>query len=174
MTEKLILVDEHDNQIGSAEKMEVHRKGLLHRCFSIFILHPEDGQMLLQQRANTKYHSGGLWTNACCGHPIEGEEIEAAAHRRLKEEMGFDAELEPIGKFHYEARLANGLTEHEIDHLLAGSLEGRENIVVDPKEVQEYKWEAVSRVEADLRANPGRYTPWLAPALALFLSKLAN
>ena len=115
----MILVNERDEPLGSMEKMEAHRKGALHRAFSVFIFNSR-GEMLLQQRALKKYHSGGLWTNACCSHPRPGETNEAAALRRLREEMGFDTSLQQIFSFTYRASFNNGLTEHEYDHVFAG------------------------------------------------------
>lgn len=117
--QKLLLVDKKDKIIGTAEKMRVHQEGLLHRCFSIVILNSR-GEMLLQRRAKNKYHSGGLWTNACCGHPRPGEELKPAAQRRLTEEMGIDCKLEEILSFHYRAVLNNDLIENEWDHVLLG------------------------------------------------------
>lgn len=116
MPEMLILVDKNDNQIGTEEKIKTHEEGKLHRAFSVFIFNPK-GEMLLQKRAKIKYHSGGLWTNACCSHPRVGEILEEAAHRRLREEMGFDCELKKESSFIYNAKLDRGLTEHEFDYV---------------------------------------------------------
>ena len=116
---KLILVDENDLPLGTAEKMEAHEKGLLHRAFSVFIFNAQ-GKMLLQQRAINKYHSGGLWTNACCSHPYFEEETLVAAEKRLQEEMGFVSELKELFSFIYKAPFENGLTEHELDHVMIG------------------------------------------------------
>src|SRR3954470_13284590 len=121
--EQVILVNEKDQAIGTMEKMEAHRKGVLHRAFSVFIF-DRHGKMLLQQRAFHKYHSGGLWTNACCSHPLPGEDIESAAHRRLYEEMGFQTPLKKIFDFTYKADFRNGLTEYEFDHVFTGYYEG--------------------------------------------------
>ncbi|HEY0272948.1 MAG TPA: isopentenyl-diphosphate Delta-isomerase, partial [Chitinophaga sp.] len=115
----VILVDEQDRQTGTMEKLEAHQRGLLHRAFSVFILN-EHHEMLLQQRALHKYHSGGLWTNACCSHPLPGEAVEAAAHRRLGEELGIDCYLTHLFAFQYRTAFDNGLTEHEYDHVLLG------------------------------------------------------
>ena len=122
--DKVILVNEHDDMVGIMDKMEAHQQGLLHRAFSIFIFNTK-GEMLLQQRAFSKYHSGGLWTNACCSHPLPGEKTEDAAQRRLKEEIGFETSLEKIFDFVYKAAFENGLTEHEFDHVFAGEYEGK-------------------------------------------------
>ncbi|HRH82726.1 MAG TPA: isopentenyl-diphosphate Delta-isomerase, partial [Bacteroidia bacterium] len=117
--EFVILVDEQDREIGEAEKMQTHKLGLLHRAFSVLIYNTK-GEMLLQQRAETKYHSGGLWSNACCGHPRPGEKIEDAARRRLKEELGFNCSLKFSFKFIYKASFENSLKEHELDHVFTG------------------------------------------------------
>jgi isopentenyl-diphosphate delta-isomerase len=122
----LVLVNEQDEPIGEIEKMEAHRKGLLHRAFSVFIF-DDNGRMLLQQRAMSKYHSGGLWTNACCSHPGPGEETLASAKKRLKEEMGFEIN-EALLTFTYKARFDNGLIEHEHDHVLVGNYQTKVQI----------------------------------------------
>lgn len=120
MKAQVILVNELDQETGLMEKMEAHEKGLLHRAFSVFIMN-DQGDMLLQQRALDKYHSGGLWTNACCSHPLPGEAVEAAAHRRLSEEMGFDCPLRELFQFTYRTEFDNGLIEHEYDHVWTGT-----------------------------------------------------
>ena len=122
----MILVNERDEQTGTIEKMEAHRKALLHRAFSIFIFNTK-GEMLLQQRAMGKYHSPGLWTNTCCSHPRPGEDVEAAAGRRLKEEMGIDTPLHKIFDFIYRTEFDNGLTEFEFDHVYTGVYNGQLN-----------------------------------------------
>lgn len=155
--EYVILVNESDEQLGTMEKMEVHRKGLLHRAFSIFIFNT-NGEMLLQQRAETKYHSGGLWTNACCSHPKPGEEILAAANRRLKEEMGFDATLTKNFHFIYRSPFENGITEHEFDHVLTGIYDGA--ISPDNNEVQDYCFKRMEEVEHSLQNYPHKYAAW--------------
>src|SRR5215470_11031187 len=119
MAQEIILVDEKDRSIGVMEKLEAHRKGLLHRAFSVFIFNSK-GEMLLQQRSDEKYHSGGLWTNACCSHPAPGEDINTAAIRRLNEELGFTTSLTKIFDFIYQSSFENGLTEHEFDHVFIG------------------------------------------------------
>lgn len=168
MTEEmLILVDENDNPVGEGEKMDVHRRGLLHRCFSIFVFDP-GGRALMQKRAATKYHSGGLWTNTCCSHPRVGEELEEAIHRRLVEEMGFDCALEKALTFIYRAELDRGLTEHEYDHLYVGTYDGP--LTPSPEEADGYAWEPVASVEAEMRERPERYTVWSILALEKLLS----
>lgn len=157
MPENVILVNERDEVLGLMEKMEAHEKGLLHRAFSVFIVN-EKNELLLQQRALTKYHSGGLWTNTCCSHPREGESYEEAAHRRLMEEMGFDCPLEDIHHFIYHAYLDKGLQEHELDHVFLGSFSARPKI--NPEEVHNWKWMDLEAVKEDLQQNPEAYTAW--------------
>jgi isopentenyl-diphosphate delta-isomerase len=153
----VILVDEKDREIGVEEKMRAHEKGLLHRAFSILILNSKC-QMLLQKRASSKYHSGGLWTNACCSHPRPGEEIDEAVHRRLKEEMGFDCELKEIGSFIYRASFKNGLTEHEYDHVFLGFYDG--DVQINKEEADDYKWIELKELRDDIKKNPDAYTFW--------------
>ncbi len=155
--EYVILVDENDQEIGTMEKQEAHEKGLLHRAFSVFVFN-ENKELLLQQRALTKYHSAGLWTNTCCSHPRIGETIEQAAHRRLMEEMGFDCELSTKTSFIYKAAFENGLTEHEFDHVLVGSFNGEINF--NPTEVKKFKWINLEELQIDLLQNNQNYTAW--------------
>jgi isopentenyl-diphosphate delta-isomerase type 1 len=162
---EVILVDENDNEIGTAGKLEAHQKGLCHRAFSVFIIRqtPRGVEVLLQQRHIDKYHSGGLWTNTCCSHPKPGEGIVAAGERRLFEEMGIDATLEQVGIFHYIAPFANGLTENEVDHVLLGTLED-EDFTINAVEVAAYQWVLLEKLPALIAASPETYTPWLLPA----------
>lgn len=155
--DKVILVNEHDDLVGIMDKMEAHRQGLLHRAFSIFIFNGK-GEMLLQQRAVSKYHSGGLWTNACCSHPIPGEKTEDAAQRRLKEELGFETPVEKIFDFVYKADFDNGLTEHEFDHVFAGEYEGELNVNSD--EVSDFCYKEISEIKATMETHPQKYTAW--------------
>ncbi len=155
--EYVILVDESDNEVGLMEKMEAHEKGLLHRAFSIFIFN-QKGEMLLQQRAFAKYHSGGLWTNACCSHPRANETTLAAAERRLKEELGFEAPIHEVFSFTYKASFENGLTEHEFDHVFTGRYDGIINF--NPDEVAAVKYMAVEDVRNSLQTEPALYTAW--------------
>lgn len=150
-------MDEQDNQIGTEEKMEAHRKGKLHRAFSIFVFNNKN-EMLLQQRAIKKYHSGGLWTNTCCSHPRPDEDISKAAHRRLGEEMGFDTELDEAFSFTYFADLDKGLKEHEYDHVFIGKYDG--NINPNPDEVESFKWISMDVLKQDIEENPKEYTEW--------------
>ncbi len=151
------LVDSNDCIIGAEEKLVVHQKGLLHRAFSILIFN-KNGEMLIHQRALHKYHSGGLWTNACCGHPNAGESMETAVHRRLKEEMGFDCPLEMKFIFQYRAEFENGLIENEIDHVYVG--EFNNDFTFNPEEVADYKWVNLENVQKDVNLNPAKYTIW--------------
>ena len=155
--ENVILVNLQDYETGFMEKQEVHKKALLHRAFSVFIFNPED-EMLLQQRALKKYHSGGLWTNACCGHPRPGEETPAAAVRRLKEELGFETSLVKAFDFTYKADFDNGLSEYEFDHVFVGTYDGR--ILPDREEVMEYCYKPLEEIAASLQSQPQKYTEW--------------
>ena len=162
MIEEVILIDEHDTELGRCEKLEAHKLGLLHRAFSILVFN-SNGDYLLQRRALDKYHCGGLWSNACCSHPRPGERVIDAAHRRLKEEMGFDCGLEEFFKQAYKFEFRNGLTENEIDHVLIGNYDG--DVKINPKEVAEYKWVSSSTLLREVAANPERYTPWFREIL---------
>jgi isopentenyl-diphosphate Delta-isomerase len=165
MREEVILVDSDDRPIGTMEKMEAHVKGLLHRAFSVFIFDAQ-GRMLLQKRAADKYHSPGLMTNACCSHPRPGEDTAAAASRRLREEMGLSAELSHVSTFTYRSEFANGLTEHEVDHIYKGVTSS--DPVINPLEVSEYKWMQVADIKKDITENPDRYTTWFRMAMEKF------
>lgn len=161
--EKLILVDRRDRQVGTMEKLEAHRKGRLHRCFSIFLMNGK-GQTLLQRRALSKYHSGGLWSNSCCGHPRPGEHTVKAAERRLREEFGIACSLKKIHHFLYWTKFKNGLTEHEFDHVLAGYFDGIPQ--PDPKEILEWKWMSLNELQTDIASSPESYTYWVKACLA--------
>ena len=154
---EVILVDKDDRPCGKAEKLEAHQKGLLHRAFSVFIFNNK-GEMLLQQRAAGKYHSGGLWTNACCSHPEPGDEMLAAAKQRLKEEMGFETPVEKIFDFVYRTEFENGLVEHEFDHVLAGEYEGPVNC--NKEEVMDYCFKSFREINDSLLTHPKKYTEW--------------
>ncbi len=154
---EVILVDNQDNPMGRMEKLEAHQKGLLHRAFSVFILNSK-GEMLLQKRASGKYHSPNLWTNACCSHPMPGEQTLQAAQRRLTEEMGFTCELKEIDAFVYKTEFDNGLIEHEFDHVLIGRYEGP--ISPNPDEVSEYRWVSISELNSLLSALEEEFTFW--------------
>ncbi len=153
----LILVNEKDEPTGTMEKMEVHQKALLHRAFSIFIFNSK-GDMLLHRRAFNKYHSAGLWTNACCSHPIDGQETITAATKRLQEEMGFTVSLQKAFDFTYKAALDNGLTEHEYDHVFIGYYDGE--IHPDKEEVQDFCFVNMSAIQISIQTHPQKYTEW--------------
>ena len=155
--EEVVLVNERDEQVGIMEKMEAHEKALLHRAFSICVFNNKN-ELLLQQRAQEKYHSGGLWTNTCCSHPRPGEALLAAGQRRLLEEMGFDCELFPAFHFVYHAKLDKGLTEHELDHVIIGKYNGEP--LPNPDEVMNYKWMSLENIAEDMKTNPLDYTEW--------------
>jgi isopentenyl-diphosphate delta-isomerase len=155
--EQVILVNEQDEALGAMEKMEAHRKGLMHRAFSVFIFNSK-GEMLLQQRAFSKYHSGGLWTNACCSHPHPGEEVNEAATRRLMEEMGFETPLKKIFEFVYKAEFGNGLTEHEFDHVFAGQYDGV--IGFNKEEVNDFCFKDLDDIKKSMKTHPQKYTAW--------------
>jgi isopentenyl-diphosphate delta-isomerase len=169
--EEVILVTEKDEQIGSMEKMQAHRKGALHRAFSIFVINDRN-EMLLQQRAVMKYHSGGLWTNACCSHPRPGEDTANAAVRRLHEELGFNTTIEKIFDFHYNAAFDNGLTEHEFDHVYFGNYSG--SVIPNPAEVQDYCYKKLEEIEATIKSHPHKYTAWFCIAFPKVIEWLKN
>jgi len=158
MSEFILTVDENDKVIGKEEKIKTHQLGKLHRAFSIFVFNSK-GELLLQRRAKTKYHSGGLWTNTCCSHQRFDETLEKAIHRRLKEEMGFDCELKEIFSFIYKVKFDNDLFEHEYDHVFIGKFDGKPN--PNPEEVDEWKWVDLEELKGDIRENPDNYTYWL-------------
>lgn len=155
--EHVILVDAEDNAIGTMEKMEAHRKGVLHRAFSV-MLYNSNGDILLQKRARTKYHSGGLWTNACCSHPLPDETMVDATRRKLKQEMGIDLETEYAYKFIYKTSLDRGLIEHECDHVFKGVFDGEP--VINSHEVEDWKFISPGELQDDIRKNPQSYTHW--------------
>lgn len=157
MEELVVLVDEQDNQLGLMPKMEAHEKAVLHRAFSVFVFN-DQGELMLQQRAADKYHSPLLWTNTCCSHQRDGESSLEAGKRRLQEEMGFVCDLEVVFSFVYKAPFDNGLTEHELDHVMVGTFNGTPNI--NPEEVASYKWMALEDVKKDMGQNPDNYTAW--------------
>jgi isopentenyl-diphosphate Delta-isomerase len=160
--EELILVNENDEQVGTGEKLQVHRDGRLHRAFSIFVF-DSLGRLLLQRRAASKYHSGGLWSNTCCGHPRPGETVEAAARRRLREEMNFDCELRPHSSFIYKAELDNGLVEWELDHILVGAYD--QDPVPNRQEADDWQWIGMDELRREVGERPESFTYWLKAAL---------
>lgn len=157
MEEQVILVNERDEKIGLMPKLEAHQKGILHRAFSVFIIN-DNKELMLQQRAMNKYHSPGLWTNTCCSHQRDGETSVEAGKRRLEEEMGFNTPLKETGSIIYKAPFDNGLTEHELDHILIGNFNGIPEI--NQAEVSSWKWMTLEQIQKDIRINPEDYTAW--------------
>lgn len=155
--DQVILVDNKNNELGVMEKLEAHKKGLLHRAFSVFVFN-KDGQLLLQKRNSKKYHSGGLWSNTVCSHPRPGEEYEDAVHRRLKEEMGFDCDLKQASCIIYRSEFKNGLIEHEYDCVFKGEYDG--DVKPDPEEVEDTKWVNIDELKKDVNESPEKYTYW--------------
>jgi isopentenyl-diphosphate Delta-isomerase len=164
--ERVVLVNERDEPLGTEAKTRAHKDGVLHRAFSVFVLNAS-GQLLIQRRSLTKYHSRGLWSNTCCGHPRPGETIEQASRRRLKEEMGFAVKLTELFGFLYQTKLEDGLSEHEYDHVLLGWFEGVPT--PDPAEVAEWKWVDIPALVKDLKRQPEIYTYWLRIAFDQFV-----
>jgi isopentenyl-diphosphate delta-isomerase len=164
-TEYIVLVDHEDREIGTAEKITAHRLNQLHRAFSVFIFrHPDEPELLLQQRAAVKYHSADLWTNTCCSHPRLGEPILDAGTRRLKEELGLSADLIDVGWFHYQISFDNGLSENEIDHVLVGFVPSDIEFSPDPSEVQAYRWIGLPELQQELAGEPEQFTHWFKQA----------
>lgn len=160
--EFVTLVDASGSRVGAVEKLEAHQKGYLHLAFSIFLLNDKQ-QLLLQQRAYRKYHSGGLWSNTCCGHPLPEETVHNAALRRLREEMGVTCELSEVDRILYREEVGNGLIEHELDFLLLGAYHGQ--VEPNPAEVEKYAWLSLVRLREQLETSPQSFTVWLRPAL---------
>ena len=168
---QVILVNEKDEMTGTMEKMQAHEQGLLHRAFSIFIFNRK-GEMLLQQRADHKYHSPSLWTNACCSHPAPGEDVESAAHRRLMEELGFDTNLEHAFHFIYKTEFDNGLTENELDHVLIGHYDGE--VIPNAAEVKDYCFMKMEELGDSLSHYPHKYTVWFGIAFPMLENYMAQ
>ncbi len=155
--EQVILVDLDDCEIGVMEKMEAHKQAVLHRAFSVFLFNPQ-GKMLLQQRALTKYHSAGLWTNTCCSHPRPGEKLDDAVTRRLMEEMGISAKVSKAFDFIYQAELPDHLNEHEFDHVFIGNYD--DEVRPNHLEVANFVYQSIEEVAANLQSHPEKYTVW--------------
>ena len=162
--EEVVLVDRSDAPIGTMEKLEAHKQGLLHRAFSVFVFN-SNRELMLQRRALHKYHSGGLWTNTCCSHPRPGELVEAAAHRRLEEEMGFDCTIDFAFHFIYEAHLDQNLVEHELDHVFTGTYDGP--VHPNPDEVAEVRFISMEQLHQELQTHPEQYTEWFKIAVPM-------
>ncbi|MBC7440273.1 MAG: isopentenyl-diphosphate Delta-isomerase, partial [Flavobacterium sp.] len=155
--EQVILVNENDEPIGLMPKLEAHQKAVLHRAFSVFVLNDKN-EIILQQRASEKYHSPLLWTNTCCSHQRNGETNIQAGTRRLSEEMGFETPLQELFHFIYKAPFDNGLTEHELDHVMIGKYSQAPKI--NPEEVENWKWMSIDDIKSDMIQNPAIYTVW--------------
>ncbi|MBU3675759.1 MAG: isopentenyl-diphosphate Delta-isomerase [Chitinophagaceae bacterium] len=155
--EQVVLLDTNDEACGTMEKLQAHREGRLHRAFSVLILN-EKGEMLIHQRAFTKYHSGGKWTNACCGHPRPGEDTQQAAERRLMEEMGFTVPLKYLYQFTYKAVLDGGLTEYELDHVFMGVYNDAPQ--PNPDEVNDWRYVPIEQIIKGIKAVPENYSIW--------------
>lgn len=155
--EQVILVNANDEPIGLMNKLEAHEKAMLHRAFSVFVLNDKN-EVMLQQRAHHKYHSPLLWTNTCCSHQRAGETNIQAGKRRLEEEMGFVTELKELFHFIYKAPFDNGLTEHELDHVMIGYYNGEP--AINPEEVEGWKWMDIEAIRKDMKNHPDRYTVW--------------
>lgn len=156
----VILVDRNDRKIGVEEKMKAHNRksGRLHRALSVFVFN-KNGETMLQQRTMGKYHSKGKWSNTCCSHPMPGENVMTAAHRRLREEMGFDCRMRKVFEFPYEADVGNDLREREYDHIIFGRYEGKPK--PNRREVKDWRWMSLRELRSSIRRNPSRFTPWL-------------
>lgn len=165
----VIIVNERDEWLGTMEKLAAHEEGVLHRAFSVFILN-ENNELLLQQRAYDKYHSGGLWSNTCCSHPRPGESTIAAAHRRLMEEMGFDCDLLPLFHLRYRSEVGDNLIENEYDHIFYGSYSG--TIDINSEEVESYRYISLEKVSEWVAKQPQLFTEWFHLALPQFISNL--
>ncbi|TAN56998.1 isopentenyl-diphosphate Delta-isomerase [Patescibacteria group bacterium] len=168
--EKVILVDKKDKEVGIEEKLKAHKDGKLHRAFSIFVFNAK-GELLLQKRAKEKYHSGGLWSNTCCGHPRPKEILENAARRRLREEMGFDCSLNHLKSacFIYKVKI-NDLFENEYDHIFIGK--SNQDPLPNSKEVDEYKWIAMNDLRKDISLHPNKYTYWFKASIENVLKSI--
>ena len=169
MTEYVVLVDELDNKVGLMEKMEAHINPTLHRAVSIFIFNSKN-EMLLQQRALSKYHTPGLWTNTCCSHPRDGESLHDATKRRLQEEMGMQCELKEAFSFIYKADVMQGLVEHEFDHVFIGTSDDLP--IINKDEVESFRYDTVENIKADIERNPQNYTAWFKIAFDKLLETL--
>jgi isopentenyl-diphosphate delta-isomerase len=171
MEDKVILVDQDDEAIGEMDKLQAHKEGRLHRAFSVFVFNSA-GELLLQKRADTKYHSGGLWTNTCCSHPRPGEDLTAAAKRRLKEEVGLECEVAWAFSFIYKVEFSNGLFEHELDHVLLGTCNNLP--VLNPEEVSEFKYSSLQEIKKDIKLNSDLYTEWLKISIDKIQDYISN
>jgi len=170
MDDTLILVDISDNEIGKMTKKEVHKQGKLHRAFSIFIVN--GNKMLIQKRNKNKYHSGGLWANACCSHPRYKEKLEEATHRRMVEEIGIDCELKEMFHFIYKTDYAKELYEYEYDHVFVGNYDGK--ITINPEEIEEAKWVTFDELKKELIDNPNKFASWFIIAAPRVMEEIKS
>ena len=168
---RVILVDENDREVGTSEKLSVHRQGKLHRAFSIFVIDSLH-RVLVQKRASTKYHSAGLWSNTCCGHPLPEESTDQAVHRRLKQEVGFDRGLDWISSFTYNVDLGHGIREHEYDHIYLGNFDGTPKPSL--REVDDWRWVPLENLNAELQESPREYTYWLSACIGTVIKIVAQ
>jgi len=166
---KVVLVDENDNAVAEMEKLAAHEQGYLHRAFSVFIFN-DQGELLLQQRANHKYHGAGLWTNTCCSHPQLGENVALSAQERLNYEMGIECDLKLVYTFIYNEPVENNLIEHELDYVFVVYSDQSPALNID--EVQDYKWMNEEQILSDIRNNPSLYTVWFKRAFQELLTKI--
>ncbi len=166
---KVILVNEKDQSVGEMEKLEAHQRGLLHRAFSVFVFNDKN-ELLLQKRALSKYHSGGLWTNTCCSHPEPNESNLNAAKRRLKEEMNYTCELKEGFSFIYKIDFENGLSEHELDHVIIGA--ANEDPILNPEEASDFKWLSIEEIETQIETNKNEFTYWFILILTKYKNEL--
>jgi len=169
MEDSVILVDEQDRVLGEMPKLEAHEKGVLHRAFSVFIFN-DKGETMLQRRADSKYHSPGLWSNTCCSHPRMGETNIQAGERRLLEEMGFTVPLKESFSFIYKAKFGNGLTEHELDYVLLGKYNGQPKL--NSEEVSEWKWATLEGLSDEIKQSPHLYTFWFKNLMTEYTSRI--
>ena len=168
-TKDVVLVDENDRVLGTMEKLQAHQEGRLHRAFSVIIFNDKD-EMLIHQRAQDKYHCGGMWTNACCSHPRLNESPVVAAKRRMQEEMGFTTDLDYVGQFIYRTEFENGLIENELDHLFMGRFNGTP--IPNPEEVQDFKYIGVKELKLAIENAPQDYTVWFKEIVKNYLTEL--
>ena len=169
MNDDLILVDKDDNIVGYADKLHVHKEGLLHRAFSLFVMN-QHNELMLQKRAAGKYHSAGLWANTCCSHPLKGEDQKEAIHNRIMFEMGFDCDLSELFRFTYYAELDHDMIEYELDRVYIGNYEGEPR--PNPDEVSDWQWMNIEALKKDLEENPKQYVYWLKEAFDEFYEKV--
>ncbi len=167
----VIVVNEQDEWVGTMEKLQAHKEGILHRAFSVFIFN-DNNEMLLQQRSTSKYHSPGLWSNSCCSHPLPGESTMDGAHRRLQEELGFDCALEPLFHLRYRSDVGNDLIENEYDHIYLGQYAGA--VVANPAEVSDVRFVAMAELSGWMSSRPEDFTKWFLLAMPELRNRLKD